>query len=73
MESWHSICTVAEVEMEVGGWFLKVKVAISNTLLMSELLGKDVPELMDLLENKEDVLVVITQAQARQQKEVECV
>ena len=64
---------VANVEMEVGGRLIKVKAAVSNTLPMSVLLGRDVPELMDLLENKGDALAVMTRAQARQQDKEECV
>ena len=69
---------LANIEMEVNGLPIKVEAAVSETLPVSVLLGTDVPELTQLLEGEaaesskqEEVMVVVTRAQARKHLEEE--
>ena len=68
---------LADVNMEVDGLPITVEAAVSETLPAAVLLGTGVPELTRLLGRQsrmseiEDVMVVTTQAQARQQLEEE--
>ena len=64
---------LADLELEIDGLPIKVEAAVSETLPVAVLLGRDVPELTQLLGAKdesqepEEVMVVVTRAQARQQ------
>ena len=68
---------LAEIDMEVDGVLVNVEAAVSETLSVPVLLGTDVPELTRLLgggareESTKDVMVVVTRAQARLQREEE--
>ena len=65
--------------MEVDGLPIEVEAAVSSTLPVAVLLGEDVPQLTQLLGSKakeefigsEDVMVVVTRAQAQKQLEKE--
>ena len=70
---------LANIKMEVGGQEFEVEAAVSTTLPVSVLLGGDVPELKELIGSNmpsrqtdaEDVMVVVTRAQAKRQLEEE--
>ena len=69
---------VAKVQMMVDGKVIDVKAAVSETLPMDVLLGKDVPEFYELLngacsqkQSRDDAMVVMTHAQKRKQREEE--
>ncbi len=69
---------VAKVQVMVDGMDMEVKAAVSETLPVDVLLGKDVPEFYELLngacsrkEAQDDALVVMTRAQKQKQKEQE--
>ena len=70
---------LANIRMEVGGHKFEVEAAVSTTLPASVLLGGDVPELKQLIGNNmqsrptdaEDVMIVVTHAQAKRQLEEE--
>ena len=70
---------LANIHMEVDGRAFEVEAAVSTTLPVSVLLGGDVPELSQLigdhrqgkLTSSEDVMVVVTRAQAKRQLEEE--
>ena len=70
---------LANIRMEVGGCKFEVEAAVSTALPVSVLLGGDVPELKQLIGNNmqsrptdaEDVMVVVTRAQAKRQLEEE--
>ena len=68
---------LAEVELQVEGRLITVEAAVSDTLPRSVLLGTDVPELSELLEqrktgkHKGKALVVMTRRQAKMQQERE--
>ena len=72
---------LAKVNMEIEGVPIEVEAAVSSTLPVSVLLGEDVPALNQLLGNKavrtcstaDDVLVVVTRAQAKKQLEEEII
>lgn len=66
---------LANVELEVDGLQVKVEAAVSRTLPVAVLLGKNIPELNLLLGRadigpaaescQEEAMVVVTRAQAR--------
>ena len=68
---------LAQVELEVEGRPVTVEAAVSDTLPRSVLLGTDVPEMSELLEQRKsgkhrgNALVVMTRRQARKQQEEE--
>ena len=68
---------LADIELEIDGLPIKVEAVVSETLPGAVLLGRDVPELTQLLGAKdesqepEEVMVVVTRAQARQHLEEE--
>ena len=69
---------VADLEMEVEGLYIKVEAVVSETLPTAVLLGREVPQLAQLLEKPletypvpEDVMVVVTRAQAKRQVQEE--
>ena len=68
---------LAEVELQVEGRLITVEAAVSDTLPRSVLLGTDVPEMSELLEqrktgkHKGKALVVMTRRQAKMQQERE--
>ena len=70
---------LADLELEVDGHHIRVEAAISETLPVAVLLGRDVPELAQLLgggpleevPESKDAMVVVTRAQARRQLEEE--
>ena len=68
---------LAQVELQVEGRPVTVEAAVSDTLPRSVLLGMDVLEMSELLEQKKTVkhkgnaLIVVTQSQARKQHERE--
>ena len=68
---------LAEVDLEIDGLPIRVEAAVSDSLPVAVLLGTDVPEMSALLgqesepKNQQDVMVVVTRAQARQQLEGE--
>ena len=71
---------LAKVQMEVDGIPIQVEAAVSTTLPRSVLLGEDVPELQQLIgstarsdSGSEDVMVVVTRAQAKKQLEEELI
>ena len=72
---------LAKVQMEVDGIPIEVEAAVSTTLPVSVLLGEDVPELQQLIGSKarsdysgsEDVMIVVTRAQAKKQLEEELI
>jgi len=73
---------VVEVEMDVDGVKIQVEAAVSDTLPRSVLLGTDVPEFSDLLgsgalrdgkQQVDDVMAVVTRAQAKRQEAEEVV
>ena len=67
---------LAKVSLEIDGLHIEVEAAVSSTLPVSVLLGDDVPELQQLIgvsqpkdsspSSSDDVLVVVTRAQAKQ-------
>ncbi len=63
------IYPLAQVEIRVGEKCFMVEAAVSKTLPLSVLLGRDVPELFDLLNPTEDAMVVATRAQTKRQTE----
>ena len=67
---------LAKISLEVGGRLIEAYAAISETLLMSVLLGTDIPELPELLQSdrskkSEVAFVVSTRAAGKKQKEAE--
>ena len=68
---------LTEVDLEIDGLPIRVEAAVSDSLPVAVLLGTDVPEMSALLgresepKNQQDVMVVVTRAQARQQLEEE--
>ena len=69
---------VAKVQMTVDGKVIDVKAAVSETLPMDVLLGKDVSEFYELLngacsqkQSRDDAMVVMTCAQKQKQREEE--
>jgi len=69
---------LADVDLEVEGLSIQVEAAVSEKLPVDVLLGTDVPKLSTLLgtevklaDEKDDVMVVVTHAQARRQLEEE--
>ena len=72
---------LANIEMKVDDQVIQVEAAVSATLPVPVLLGGDVPELKQLLgsntqsysANSEDVVVVVTHAQAKRQLEEEII
>ena len=72
---------LANIEMEVDGQAIRVEAAVSATLPVPVLLGGDVPELKQLLGSNtnthsdstefDDVMVVVTRAQAKKHLEEE--
>ena len=61
---------LALVHLEIKGHWIDVEAALSDTLPMSVLLGMDVPQLWDFIEQAlEDVLAVTTRAQFLKQKQ----
>ena len=68
---------IAEVELQVEGRLITVEAAVSDTLPRAVLLGTDVPEMSELLEQKKTgkhkgkALVVMTRRQAKMQQERE--
>ena len=64
---------LAQVEIRVGEKGFLVEAAVSETLPVSVVLGRDVPELLDMLntpEKPQDSMVVLTRAGARRQAQV---
>ena len=56
------------MELRIGERSLVVEAAVSSTLPVSVLVGRDAPELLDMLNEDdatEDTLAVLTRAQAR--------
>ena len=69
---------VAKVQVMVDGKAVEVEAAVSETLPMDVLLGKDVPEFYELLDgacsqqkSQDETMVVMTRAQRWKQKEEE--
>ena len=65
---------LAQMEVRIGERSLLVEAAMSSTLPVSVLVGRDAPELLDILsepDSTEDMLAVLIRAQARQQQEEE--
>ena len=67
---------LAQVRIEVEGKFLEVQAAVADRLPVAVLLGRDVPQLVDLLAGEMQEVVttdamVVTRARARQQQEEE--
>ena len=63
---------LAELEIEIGGSMFAIEAGVTDHFPISVLLGKDVPELMQLLKQPRDSKVtdvlVVTQAQAERQR-----
>ena len=72
---------LAKVQMEVDGIPIEVEAAVSTTLPVAVLLGQDVPELQQLMgsnagsndSGSEDVMIVVTRAQAKKQLQEEII
>ena len=67
------IYPLAQVEIRVGEKGFLVEAAVSETLPVSVVLGRDVPELLDMLntpEEPQDAMVVLTRAGGRRQAQV---
>ena len=68
---------LVEVDLEIDGLPIRVEAAVSDSLPVAVLLGTDIPEMSALLgresepKNQQNVMVVVTRAQARQQLEEE--
>ena len=65
------IYPLAQVEVRMGEQCFMVEAAVSKTLPLFVLLGRDVPELLDMLNEPDltDVMAVMTRAQAKKQQQ----
>ena len=65
------IYPLAQVEVRMGERYFMVEAAMSRTLPLSVLLGRDVPELLDMLNEPDptDVMAVMTRAQTKKQQQ----
>lgn len=63
---------LAQIEIEIGDSTFAVEAGVTDQLPVSVLLGKDIPELMELLEQPKGVnALVVTRAQAEKQRREE--
>ena len=65
------IYPLAQVEVRLGERCFMVEAAVSKTLPLSVLLGRDVPELLDMLNDPDptDVMAVMTRAQSKKHQQ----